>query len=568
MSNFDFLTQDEKFHTLAETAQSAEKIFSIDTAACVINCRRTMEFALKWLYNTDSALGIPYDDKLITMLNRAELRNYLGKDLVWRLDFIRKIGNMAAHEEKAISDAQAIICLENLYLFLKFLYQRYSNSDFNGVFDKSAFVFDTQVRDNICYIEAMLDDAGWKKGTDYEENYNLPNASDDSMYGYVDYILKSEREILGIIETKKTCEDIEKGRVQASAYADLIQKLQGFRPFIFITDGFEIFFNDGHYPERKISSLYSQADLMKLKEKFSDKQKTVGNTQIIFASECEKTAFDTAVDIFHKFIQRKILFSMNSYPHEFTAAVKISNFLKEQESIQNILYLAANSKSAGRIRQSLEAVYPENSISNNDKAKDQYHAEKTVCTMKAMASLIDSIEENHKKLFTAGHFDLIIIFDLNNDIFLHYRDLIQYFDGLILAFTNLQYKEISEELKNFFDIKDDSAFVICKDGEKAQEKLCEFKLSETAADFLDKMNEAVRLQDISCQTDELAKKRKHIVKELAAMVSALDKTNFAVFQHLKTVEYYSNPEHYSLLVAEDQDVLSKEIIPLFDLSSL
>ncbi len=68
---------------------------------------------------------------------------------------------------------------------------------------------------------------------------------------------------LAVIEAKRTCVDIAKGRQQAKLYADLLEKQSGRRPVIFLTNGFETRINDGQYPERKVSSIYSKRDLEK-----------------------------------------------------------------------------------------------------------------------------------------------------------------------------------------------------------------------------------------------------------------------------------------------------------------
>ena len=47
ITNFDYLKNEEKFKAFADVAVSAEKIILIDPEACVINCRRAMEFAVK-----------------------------------------------------------------------------------------------------------------------------------------------------------------------------------------------------------------------------------------------------------------------------------------------------------------------------------------------------------------------------------------------------------------------------------------------------------------------------------------------------------------------------------------
>ena len=48
MTNFDFLKNEPKFKDFADVAISAERIFQLDYAASVLNCRRAMEFAVKW----------------------------------------------------------------------------------------------------------------------------------------------------------------------------------------------------------------------------------------------------------------------------------------------------------------------------------------------------------------------------------------------------------------------------------------------------------------------------------------------------------------------------------------
>ena len=69
MTNFDFLTSDPQFNTFSSVAVSAERILHIDPAACVLNCRRAMEFAVKWMYSVDKALVMPYQDSLVSLMN-------------------------------------------------------------------------------------------------------------------------------------------------------------------------------------------------------------------------------------------------------------------------------------------------------------------------------------------------------------------------------------------------------------------------------------------------------------------------------------------------------------------
>ena len=46
MTNFDIFASVPQFDTFASVAVSAERILQLDPSACVLNCRRAMEFAV------------------------------------------------------------------------------------------------------------------------------------------------------------------------------------------------------------------------------------------------------------------------------------------------------------------------------------------------------------------------------------------------------------------------------------------------------------------------------------------------------------------------------------------
>ena len=121
MTNFDFLQSDPKFNTFSGVAVAAEKVLPIDVASSVINCRRAMEFAIKWMYSVDDSLAKPWDDKLVSLMNTEDFREIVDRDLWIRLDFIRKKGNSAVHTGKKVTQEEAMLCLENLYIFMDFI---------------------------------------------------------------------------------------------------------------------------------------------------------------------------------------------------------------------------------------------------------------------------------------------------------------------------------------------------------------------------------------------------------------------------------------------------------------
>ena len=64
----------------------------------------------------DRALVVPYQDTLVSLMNDGDFREIVGSDLWRRMDFIRKVGNSAAHGGKKVSREQAELCFENLHV--------------------------------------------------------------------------------------------------------------------------------------------------------------------------------------------------------------------------------------------------------------------------------------------------------------------------------------------------------------------------------------------------------------------------------------------------------------------
>jgi type I restriction enzyme R subunit len=73
---------------------------------------------------------------------------------------------------------------------------------------------------------------------------------------------------------------------------------------------------------------------------------------------------------------------------------------------------------------------------------------------------------------------------------------------------------------------------------------------------------AYKLQDIAYQTPELIAFRKTLVDDMVRKVQELNKENFAVRQHLKFVELYSNPDNYTALTYENTLQMRDELAPL------
>ena len=462
MTNFDFLKKEPQFDSFADVAISAEKILHIDMEASVINCRRAMEFAIKWMYSVDGSLVMPYQDTLVSLMSTEEFRDIVDPDLWRRLDFIRRVGNNAAHNGKKITLDQAKLCLENLYIFLDFLAYCYAKDYTEGEFhaelleeqkqpvleevppiseiDLKALIAENQAlkeqltarreeqqqtyvpkpldlseyKTRKIYIDTMLVDAGWTEEKNWINEVELPGMPNKSEVGYADYVLYDDaHRPLAVIEAKRTCVDVAKGRQQAKLYADILEKQYGRRPVIFLTNGFDTRIDDGQYPERRVSMIYSKRDLEKWfnlqSMKTSLKHITVDKN--IAGRYYQEGAVKAVCDSFGNKNRRKALLVMATGSGKTRTVISLCDVLLQHGWVKNILFLADRNSLVTQAKRSFVNLLPDLSVTNLCEEKDNYQAHCVFSTYQTMMNCIDSVKDEEGKLFTCGHFDLVICDD-------------------------------------------------------------------------------------------------------------------------------------------------------------
>ena len=502
MTNFDFLKNEQKFNSFADVAISAEKILLIDYAASVLNCRRAMEFAIKWMYSVDRSLIMPWDDKLVSLMRTDEFRGIVDEDLLRRMDFIRKLGNTAAHAGKKISREQAILCLENLYIFMDFVAYCYAENYVEGFFDASLLEekpavavippetelkMDELMKENAVlreeltvrreekkqtyvpkpldiseyktrkiYIDTMLEDVGWIEGKNWMNEYEIPGMPNKSGVGYADYVLfGDDGRILAVVEAKRTCVDVSKGRQQAQLYADLIEKKQGFHPVVFLTNGFETRIIDNQYPERKVAMIYSKRDLEKLfnLQKMRTSLKNINVDKSIAGRYYQEGAVKAVCDSFGTKKRRKALLVMATGSGKTRTVIALVKVLLEQGWVKNVLFLADRNSLVTQAKRSFVNLLPDLSVTNLCEEKDNYTAHCVFSTYQTMMNCIDSIHDEEGKLFTCGYFDLVICDEAHRSIYNKYRDIFSYFDAPLVGLTATPKDDIDKNTYEVFALE-------------------------------------------------------------------------------------------------------------------
>jgi len=520
ITNFDYLKNESKFSTFANVAISAEKIILIDPEASILNSRRAMEFAIKWMYSVDSALEMPYRDNLQSLMNTEEYRQLVGADLWKRMDYIRRSGNNAAHSNKKLGRDEAMLCLENLFIYLDYVAYCYSDKYEERSFDKTIITsrikkakeskeaanaikaeltkeqetsakreLDLQklMAENVSlkeelsarrqeqqqtyvpkpldlseyktrklYIDSMLIDAGWTEGKDWINEVELPGMPNKSETGFADYVLYDDmHRPLAIIEAKRTCVDVAKGRQQAKLYADLLEQKYKRRPVIFLTNGFDTHIIDGQYPERKCAVIYSKRDLEKWFNLLSMRTslKHVEVDKNIAGRYYQEAAIKAVCDSFDEKNRRKALLVMATGSGKTRTVIALCKCLLKAGWVKNILFLADRNSLVTQAKRSFVNMLPDLSCTNLVEEKDNYNAHCVFSTYQTMMNCIDTVNDNEGKLFTCGHFDLVICDEAHRSIYNKYRDIFSYFDAPLIGLTATPKDEIDKNTYEIFELE-------------------------------------------------------------------------------------------------------------------
>ena len=502
MGNFDYLKEEKRFDTFSNVAIAAEKVLYIDPGLCVMNCRRAMEFAIKWIYSVDASLTKPYQENLISLMNTEEFKDIIDEDLFKRMDFIRKIGNEGTHNARKITEEQAMLCLENLHIFFDFVSYCYADNYVEQSFDRSLMTkevelpktpeisnidLDKLIAENASlraslteqreekiqsyvtkplelseystrkiYIDAMLSDAGWREGSDWLNEVKLKGLPTKSGEGFADYVLyDSVNRPIAVVEAKRTCVDVVAGRKQASDYADAIEKETGRRPCIFLTNGFETRIIDGKYPERKVASVYSKEDLEKMfnLRKMRTSLENVVIDKNIAGRYYQEAAIKAVCNAFDRKNRRKALLVMATGSGKTRTVIELCHVLLDAGWIKNILFLADRITLVRQAKRAFQNNYPNLSLTNLCEDKENYNAHCVFSTYQTMMNCIDSVKDEDRKLFTCGHFDLVVCDEAHRSIYNKYKNIFTYFDAPLVGLTATPKNDIDKNTYERFDLE-------------------------------------------------------------------------------------------------------------------
>lgn len=561
MSNFEFLKQNKIFNNFSEACCEAENGIGLNTVTCSILSRRALELSVKWLYANDNDLRIPYNDNLSALVHDITFKNIIDEKLLKQIEYIIKLGNYAVHNNKKISREEAILSLRYLYNFMQWIAYCYADNFEEKEFDESILqtqsenILAVKERESLYeelekkdkkleetrreneelrakltkkrekkeenynfeikdiseyetrkkYIDLELKLAGWDFDTNITEELKLTGMPNNKNEGYADYVLFGKNGLpLAVVEAKRTSVDPRVGQNQAKLYADCIENEYHQRPVIYYTNGFEIYmWDDKNYPPRKVSGFYTQDELQLLVNRRTSKQ----NLEHVYVQdkitnrEYQLEAIKSVCETFDEG-HRKALIVMATGTGKTRTAISIVDVLSDKEWVKNVLFLADRTVLVKQAKNNFTKLLPNMSTCNLLSTTDNPEESRIVfSTYQTMMHAIDVTKNKEgNKLFTPGHFDLIIVDEAHRSIYKKYQAIFEYFDGLVVGLTATPRNDVDRNTYRFFEIENDVP-TFAYEYEKAVKEgyLVDYHVIKTSTDF---MNRGIKYSELSEQEKE------------------------------------------------------------------
>lgn len=325
---------------------------------------------------------------------------------------------------------------------------------------------ETEYQTRTGLIDRQLEKAGWDpkdptkvvkevdtKQSDFRtSNYKTISETlkSDREKAYADYLLlDSNGAPLAVVEAKRTTKDPVFGQKQAEDYADDVKNQTGKNVFIFLANGYEIWFwNRPYQGPRLVKGFHSREALERIrfqndfKEDFSE----VPVRKDIVDRPYQIEAVKRVLEGIQKG-KRKFLIVQATGTGKTRVAMAIIDVLLRAKRAQKILFLADRKALRDQAySKGFKAFFPH-------EKKTTVFSGQVDKTARLFASTIQTFMECYQE-FSVGDFDVIISDECHRSIYVKWKDVFTYFDAIEIGLTATPSELIDRDTFRFFDCED------------------------------------------------------------------------------------------------------------------
>lgn len=510
MSNFSFIPN--QWGSLAQTPQEAERqVLSAPMVAAFL-CRKSLEEWVRWMYEHDGDLELPYDTSLSALMHEQGFKDLVAPSQFNQINLIRKLGNTAVHTSAKIKPQEALYALQLLHGFIGWVVRMYSEAEVSvPKFDESGIAKNKeqdlnkhdlqQLERNYheaqqklrkleaelesikavkaqhkasvlppidpnealtrkIYVDTLLREAGWDPYGPNVPEYpvqGMPQGNGDANgNGFADYVLwGDDGKPLAVVEAKRTKRDPQVGQHQAKLYADCLEKAFGRRPVIFYTNGFKTYlWDDVNYAPREVFGFYTKDELQMMVQRRSSQKplatQTINNaiTDRPYQHEAIRRVAE-ALDNKH----RDALLIMATGTGKTRVSASIVDLLSKANWAKRILFLADRNALIHQAKINLNDYLPNLPAVDLTKEKEDESSRLVFSTYQTIIHMIDGESDGNNRFYSVGHFDVIIFDEIHRSVYNRYKHIFKYFDGIRIGLTATPKSETDRDTYALFGME-------------------------------------------------------------------------------------------------------------------
>lgn len=510
MSNFTFIP--DQWASLAQAPQEAEQHVHHAPLYAALLCRKSLEEWVRWMYEYDTDLVLPYDTSLSSLIHEQGFKNLVAPIQFNQINLVRKLGNAAVHTTAKIKPQEALYALHLLHGFIGWVVQMYGEerisipkfeeSLINKGKGKDFYKHDLQVleknyhdaqsklqkleaelesiksikeRNKVfvpppidpnedltrkIYIDTLLREAGWDPyGNNVPEYpvHGMPQGNgDDNGIGKVDYVLwGDDGKPVAVVEAKRTKRDPRVGQHQAKLYAGCLENEFGQRPVIFYSSGFRTWlWDDVNYAPREVFGFYTKDELQILIQRRSSQKalamQTINSdiTDRPYQHEAIRSVTG-ALDNKH----REALLIMATGTGKTRVSASIVDLLSKANWAKRILFLADRNALIHQAKVNFNDYLPNLPAVDLTKEKEDESSRIVFSTYQTIINMINGEADGNNRFYSVGHFDVIIFDEIHRSVYNRYKHIFKYFDGIRIGLTATPKSEADRDTYALFGME-------------------------------------------------------------------------------------------------------------------
>jgi type I restriction enzyme, R subunit len=507
----NFSTLPAEWQRLARTSIEAEQQVNTAPQYAAMLCRKSMEEWIRYMYEHDGDLELPYDTSLNALMHNKSFQDLIAPSFFPQLNTIRKLGNDAVHTNKRINPTEVLHVVKLLHGFVLWVVNIYGEERVaRTAFDESLIpagnvvektkaelrkietaymdsreklkkleaeleeikalktqnltttsppIDPNEAMTRSIYINSLLREAGWDPfGLNVAEYpvVGMPKGNgSETGNGFVDYVLWGDNgKPLAVIEAKRTRRDAQVGQHQSKLYADCLEKMFNQRPLIFYTNGFNTWFwDDVNYAPRPVFGFYTKDELQTLVHRRTQRGPlSMQPIPSITNRYYQQAAIKATTDAFdnHK---REALLVMATGTGKTRTAAALIDVLSKAGWVKRVLFLADRNALIHQAKVNLNDYLPHLPAVDLTKEKEDDSSRLVFSTYQTLMNQIDGEFDGDSRHFGVGYFDLIIFDEIHRSVYNRYKHIFRYFDGLKVGLTATPKSEGDKDTYGLFNME-------------------------------------------------------------------------------------------------------------------